>query len=143
MPRNVYAGCDTFGTLGVMPEEPPSAGPPWAAYRETIVTVAGEPAREVAAARGTFHVITAWNPMSRPTAEDENRRRQAALLAELAGFDTLPALGAAADGSHAEQSVAVFAITRAEAVAIGRRHHQAAVFEITPDEQLVISCLEP
>ena len=53
-----------------------------------------------------------------------------------------PAVGSSFDGSHAEQSVLVAGITRADAVDLGRRFHQLAVFELTDDRQMVIPCIE-
>ena len=52
-----------------------------------------------------------------------------------------PAVGSSLDGSHAEQSVLVAGITRADAIDLGRRFHQLAVFELTDELQTVVPCI--
>lgn len=53
-----------------------------------------------------------------------------------------PAVGCSNDATHGEQSVLVAGITRADAVDLGRRFDQLAVFELTDDLQTVVPCIE-
>jgi hypothetical protein len=67
-----------------MPPTPPDIA---ALYLATIVTIHDEgsrhPAHQVAARRGTLHVITAWNPGDERPSREENDRANRALRAEL------------------------------------------------------------
>lgn len=88
------------------------------------------------------HVLTAHNPGARRPGAAENRRRQAALEAELAaqGLVVTRAVASAADGSHAEESAAVVGWDDAEALALARRHGQDAIFRWTPRAWAVVPC---
>jgi 2-alkyl-3-oxoalkanoate reductase len=80
-------------------------------------------------------LITACNPDSRPLSDTENRARQRALKAELAGaeMEFLPAIGRAADGSWKEPSLLVLGIDRAAALACARRWGQRAIVTYDAD----------
>jgi 5,10-methylenetetrahydrofolate reductase len=88
----------------------------------------------------TIHVITAANPYGRPASDEDNDRAHQALLQELREFVTFLAVGGDPGGSHTEQSVAVVGLRDAEAVELGRRFHQDAVFAWTPQSLTLISC---
>jgi hypothetical protein len=85
------------------------------------------------------HVLTAWNP-GRLLDPAENEARQDRLAADLRarGVDGLDAVGAALDGSHAEDSIAVVGMDRADVLALTRRFDQDACFEITADAIVVL-----
>lgn len=73
--------------------------------------------------------ITAWNPMSRPLPQEENRARAAQLAAELRGRFVLfdgAGIGDAGDWPP-EESLLVLGIDEAEAVAIAIRYRQLAI----------------
>ena len=93
-------------------------------------------------AAAPVHVLTAYDPGAQRLAATENRRRQRALEAELAGRGLLVtrAVASAADGSHAEESAAVVGWDDAEALALARRHGQDAIFRWTPEAWAVVPC---
>lgn len=126
----------------------------WDAYLTTIVTLVladrvvvvspadGPPSGDLPAELAIpIHVVTAWNPGSRPLDRAENAARNAALEAELRGLGVTwhPAHGCSPDGSWCEDSVALSGWRREDACALGRRHGQAAVFELRPSRLLVVS----
>ena len=88
------------------------------------------------------HVLTAHDPGAQRLAATENRRRQQALVAELAdrGLVVTRAVASAADGTHAEESAAVVGGDDAEALALARRHGQDAIFRWTPEAWAVVPC---
>jgi hypothetical protein len=75
----------------------------------------------------SFALITAWNPESRPTDDDVNRRAQDALVAELGarGLKFHPATSSDADGGFREAGHCVFDVTRGALAALAARHGQA------------------
>ena len=85
----------------------------------------------VHAARGAdcSSFITAWNPRSEPTDEDENRRRNRALEADLraAGYAPLPARGTAEKDGWCEESFLVPGLAEEEALALARKYRQVAI----------------
>ena len=121
-----------------------SGAGPWAAFLETVVTVDGHPADEVAAELGSFWVVTAWNPFSEELAPDENARRHADLVERLVvdGVAWLPAVGSSPNGQWAEESVAVAGIDREAARALGRAFDQHAVFEVADGMLRVHACFD-
>ncbi|SDD77679.1 DUF3293 domain-containing protein [Myxococcus virescens] len=83
------------------------------------------------AARGhrEWAFLTAWNPGSRWRSDEENRRAQERMVAQLVagGWGAAPALGEADDGSWCEQSLFVPGLPREEAGRFGRAYGQVAV----------------
>ncbi len=75
-------------------------------------------------------ILTAWNPRSRVLAEVENASRSRALAAELRAFEVAAwsAVGRARDGDWAETSWLVVGLTRTDALALGARFGQNAIF---------------
>jgi hypothetical protein len=88
------------------------------------------------------HVLTAHDPGAQRFAAAQNRRRQRALEAELAGRGLVVtrAVASAADGSHAEESAAVVGWDDAGALALARRYGQDAIFRWTPEAWAVLPC---
>jgi hypothetical protein len=88
------------------------------------------------------HVLTAYDPGAQRPGAAENRRRQAALTAELAarGLVVTRAVASAQDGSHAEESAAVVGWDDGEALALARRLGQDAIFRWTPQAWAVVPC---
>jgi len=74
-------------------------------------------------------IITARNPGSKRLSEAENVKRDAALAQELSsrGLVASPAVNSAADGSWSEPGSLVLSLSRAVALAIGRRFGQRAI----------------
>jgi hypothetical protein len=94
--------------------------------------------------RETLHIITAWNPGSRPVTATENAQRQGALEAALAaeGLRWLPAVGRSPDGTWQEESMAIRDLPRADAVALGRRFGQRAIYELSATGLTIVGCLD-
>jgi hypothetical protein len=87
------------------------------------------------------YVITAWNP-GEPLPDEENRRRNIELRQELVDRDysIFDAVGRSPDGRWEEWGFAVIGADRAEAVALGQRFGQLAIFELTTTSLAVLSC---
>ncbi|WP_256792963.1 DUF3293 domain-containing protein [Terrabacter sp. Ter38] len=88
------------------------------------------------------HIITAYDLYGRQTNETDNRRAQQALIEQLdaASVSHYPAAGADPAWLHVEPSVAIVGLMRQEAVDLGRRFKQDAIFEWTADVLNVVSC---
>ena len=93
--------------------------------------------------RDPVFVLTVWNPGDSRFSVDENRARQVALESELSGMTAgfWPAVGWAEDSNQREESVAVTGVTESEAVALGARYGQVALFAWTPAAWCVVSCI--
>jgi len=112
---------------------------PWSFYLETMVWTQAvglsgvvRPVLEGGSEHppfGSLHVLSATQPGSEPTGED-NAARLAVLDLELqtAGIGSIPAVGSSFDGKHQECSRAVFGLSNSEACALGRRFGQVAIF---------------
>lgn len=80
--------------------------------------------------------VTAANPHSEVTSDQDNATAQARLAGELeaGGWSWLPALGIDPHGSHpGEDSMLVLGIDAAAGVALGRRYRQNAILSIAAD----------
>jgi len=88
------------------------------------------------------HVLTAWNPGELRPELEANRDRNHRLLDRLTtrGVEVHPAIGASPDGDHYEESFATTGLDRTAAIDLGREFEQAAVFELTTREQIVVAC---
>ncbi|MCD2185721.1 DUF3293 domain-containing protein [Actinomycetospora soli] len=87
------------------------------------------------------HVLTAYDPASARLSAAENARRQRALEAELPPHVRRWASETgAADGSHTEHGVLVEGLTDDEAVALGARHGQDAIFRWSAAAWSVLPC---
>ena len=131
-------------------------GEPWEGYARTIVEVvrAGAPRLVVRAAPagevgawpwgspGPVHVLTAWDPGGERPGDEENRRRQSALEADLRllGGAQWPALGVDPVTGRREEGVAVCGVSTAEVARLGARYGQDAVFVWTPDQWTILAC---
>lgn len=95
--------------------------------------------------RSPLFVITGCNPGSRELTKDENRRRTEELADELrrCGFEHWECRGVASDGRWAEDGFAVAGIERDQAIELGARFGQFAVFEVDEQDVRVIGCLGP
>ena len=117
-------------------------------YISTQLTVTLPDVGEVAAheaarrLRTTLHIITAWNPGEERPGLLENTRMNGLLEADLRAVAkaVFPAVGRDAFSDHFEISIAAAGIERALAVELGRRYRQWAIFEVTAEEQRLVSC---
>lgn len=147
---DVAAQVVTFGirvpdpSLGWL--ESPPADAKW--YLPTEVTVleggAWLPAFEFCLERSVIaHVITAWNPGDdRPTLQqnDEQSQRLSDDIRAL-GFEPIEALGSDPNSDHSERSWAVVGMKDEQAVELGFKYGQVAIFRIDPRRQHVLGCL--
>jgi hypothetical protein len=87
------------------------------------------------------HVITAWNPGMHASAEDNahsNLALEQILLDRSLRY--FPAVGRARDGRWEEWGFAVVGADRDDALELGRRHLQLAIFELTSLGLVVLTC---
>lgn len=85
--------------------------------------------RALAGVPHPWAILTAWNPMSRPLGEDDNRHRQAALLAALsrAGITPSPAWGRSQSLDWLEESVLITCCSRETTLGLARDFNQRAL----------------
>jgi RNA polymerase sigma factor (sigma-70 family) len=92
----------------------------------------------------TLHILSASNPAYRRLSDADNAARHARLLKVLERIATVEvahALGRSSDNAWHERSVAVWGLSSREAIALGRRFGQAAVFSVEADHGLrVLNC---
>ena len=88
------------------------------------------------------HVITAWNPSSTLVDEIRNAEADDLLRAELVALDAVlhRCTGSNPDGSWREEGWAIVGLTRDDALAVGRRYGQDAIYEATKDGLLIVWC---
>ncbi len=135
---------------------PLAPGDPWESYARTVVEIARAGGQDVVvrsappgqvgewpwASDEPVHVLTAWDPGDERPGEEENRRRQAALEADLRSLAGVqwPALGVDPVTGHREEGVAVCGVSEADVVALGGRYRQDAVFVWTPTAWTILAC---
>lgn len=92
----------------------------------------------------TICVITAHNPRGRIVSTADNAAAQAQLVTELQaqGRTCWPAAGGDPSWTHVEDSVAVIGMDEADAIALGAKCKQDAIFVLTPAERRVVGCVE-
>ena len=92
----------------------------------------------------TIHIITAYNPNGRDRSHAVNVKAHGRLLATLReqGLEHWDASGGDATWTHVEQGVAIIGISEAEALALGRKFDQEAVYAWAPQTWGVIGCDE-
>src|SRR5690606_4067445 len=88
-----------------------------------------------------FAIITAWNPMGRPAPLADNEAADRALHSDLRNMtgSLFRATGGSPDFTHAEPGWAA-EISREEAIDIGRRFRQLAVWSIEDDNLQLVDC---
>ncbi len=124
------------------------SGPPWDAYAASTLTagdgtvLAGPDASPTLPWDPPVYVITAWNPGSDTLPEQLNQAANARLESVLTmhqlSFSTVE--GRSPDGTWTEEGFLVAGLGRARATELGEQFGQAAVFELTADELLVVRC---
>ncbi len=131
-------------------------GDPWEGYARTVVeivrpeavnlVVQPAPAGQVGAwpwpSAQPVYILTAWDPGTARPGAALNRRRQAALEAELApvAVRTWVAVGVDAASGRGEEGVAVCGLAESDALALGARYGQDAIFAWTPVAWAVVAC---
>jgi hypothetical protein len=128
----------------------------WASYERKEVEVAGPNGGSLricsapAPDRGiwpwptgeTVHILTAWDPGTERPGRALNRRRQAALEADLRllGSPLLAASGVDPATGGRDEGVAVLGASESAILALGARYGQEAVFAWTPAEWAIVAC---
>lgn len=89
-----------------------------------------------------FGIVTACNPDGRSVSDTENAAATEGFRAELAGGAAVffPVTGGSADFVHAEPGFGIALNTRAEAITLGRRWRQEAVFWVEAGEVELVPC---
>jgi len=87
-----------------------------------------------------FMVVTAWNPRSLPQSNRENAENNQRLLAEINHTDCYRVSVGNADFSWWEESYAVD-IQLAEALFLGNRFEQNAIYRVEGEELFLVTCL--
>jgi hypothetical protein len=128
---------------------------PWAGYARTVVEIAGPLGTLIvrAAPRGlsgdwpwdapdTLFVMTAWDPGEERPGADENRRRQASLEADVGRLTDAMwrAVGVDPETGRREEGVVAGGLAEADALVLGARYRQDAVFRWTPSEWAIVAC---
>ncbi len=86
-----------------------------------------------------FAIITAYNPRNIPLSDDENRARNSLLYNELNSKWTVLAATGCLEG-HCEAGFLVYDITLTEAVTLGKKYEQYAVFYNSAEVLQYIEC---
>jgi hypothetical protein len=132
-------------------------GDPWAAYARSIVEIvrpaegdfvtvraapSGEPGRWPWPTSEPVPILTAWDPGEERPGRVVNRRLGAALESDLRprARRLLFAVGVDPAAAHREEGVAALGLAVDDAVALGARYRQEAIFVWTPDAWSVVSC---
>lgn len=89
------------------------------------------------------HIITAWNPGGVATTRARNVERGRDLDATLGHYQALPTIGSGIDGSFPEPGLAVVGLSDGDAVAIGRRFGQVAIYRWTSDSLTIVGADHP
>jgi len=79
------------------------------------------------------HIVTAYNPAGLESDEAANRERHVALGHALAGRPLVASTGSGPDGSMPEPGYAILDTTLNEAIDLGRRFGQRAIYQWAPD----------
>jgi hypothetical protein len=91
-----------------------------------------------------LHVITAWNPGDKRPSQEINDAQNALLRADMValGVQPLEALGSDPTSKHSEKSWAAAGMTDGQAIELGKKYEQVAVFRINGSRQTVLGCFE-
>jgi hypothetical protein len=94
--------------------------------------------------RVTLHVITAWDPPNVLRTAIENDRANESLRSDIEsrGLKVVNARGSDPKSPYFEDSWAVVGLAEEEAILLGRKFEQAAIFRITRNRQTVLGCGE-
>lgn len=95
--------------------------------------------------RRAFHVITAWNPGGTHASLDENAAADRELLVELQSrkLESHRAVGSDPDSEHKEEGWIVAGIKELDAVNLGKRFGQIAIFRVEQRKLMVVGCQGP
>lgn len=123
-------------------------------YRHTIIeaefvpgvatALNGADALEVWPWDAPIHVLTGWNPQGAMIGDDEAERINIRIAEDILTRGGRFAFGAgrSPDGAHREPSLIAWGLTRDDALDMGRKASQDAIFELTVDEIRFVDCLD-
>lgn len=123
-------------------------------YRTTIIetettpgvwlALNGPDAVETWPFRGPAFVITGWNPQGVALSDAEHQHINRRIANDIVdrGGRFLHGHGRSPDGEHAEPSLIAWDITRDDAIDMGRKASQDAVFEVNEHEVVLMSCVD-
>jgi hypothetical protein len=91
-----------------------------------------------------LHVITAWNPGDERPSQETNDTQNDLLRADMLalGVQPLEALGSDLSSEHSEKSWAAVGMTDGQAIELGKKYEQVAIFRINGSRQTVLGCFE-
>lgn len=124
----------------------------WATYRdtvveaelvpETLVALTGDAGVEPWPFPGPVYVITGCNPQGVSLGEERHDYINQQIAEDVVGRGGryLMGVGRSPDGSHVEPSIIAWRISRADAIDMGNKANQDAIFEIDADEMRLLSC---
>jgi hypothetical protein len=89
-------------------------------------------------------VITAWNPGDERPPDEVNDAQNELLRQDLValGLDPITAVGSDPKSNHSEKSWAVAGLVIADALRLGAKYQQVAIFHINESRQTVHGCLD-
>ena len=88
--------------------------------------------------KNSFAIVTAGNPNNTDLTSEENSKRNAVLYSELNSTHVLNAKGCYLD--HCEESYLVYDLSLNEALLLGRKHEQVAIFYNDTKRLIYIDC---
>lgn len=91
-----------------------------------------------------IHVITAWNPGDDRFDSVQNEERNQQLRAEIRALKckVFPARGSDTESDYYEDSWASIGLSDEQAIDLGRKYEQVAIFRIDSSRQRVLGCFE-
>ena len=130
---------------------------PWAAYAGTVVEIVrgaegdlvtvcaapiGQTGRWPWPTREPVPILTAWDPGEERLGLEVNRRLGSELEAALRprASRLLEAVGVDPDSGHREEGLAALGLPLQDAIALGARYGQDAIFVWAPDAWSLVSC---
>ena len=126
----------------------------WQLYRSAIidaevspgalVALNGHAAVEAWPFPGPVHVVTGWNPQGVSLGESTHRESNLRIASEILGMGArfVHGHGRSPSGDHAEPSLIAYGLDRDDAIEIGRRASQDAIFEIDAEAVRLLSCVD-
>ena len=91
-----------------------------------------------------MHVLTGWNPQGAALDESSQENINIAIGEDILrhGARFVHGAGSSLTGDHSEPSLIAWGLTRDEAIEMGAKANQDAVFELDDDTVYLISCID-
>jgi hypothetical protein len=93
---------------------------------------------------GCVHVLTGWNPQGAALDESSQENINIAIAEDILrhGARFVQGAGSSLTGDHSEPSLIAWGLTRDEAIEMGAKANQDAVFELDDDTVYLVSCID-